>query len=172
MAETKRRGRSRAGVYQRRAKWFYTLDVKDPATGRWKKKWSKAYATQAEAYQARVEALGRVQKGQWADPGKKTVGEYLETWERGRPVGFGLRATTANTYRYQLQWAIPRIGHIKLRDLEPDHVRALYRQLISGGGRGGKPLSVSSVQGVHRCLHKAFEDAVQDGLLARNPSTG
>ena len=169
MAQSKRRGRSRPGVYQRRGKWFYTLDVKDPATGTWRKKWSRAQATQTEAYEARVEALGRIQKGQWADPGRKTVGEYLEAWQAGRPVGFGLRATTANTYRYQLQWAMPRIGHIKLRDLEPSHLRSLYRELLAGGGKGGKALSVASVQGVHRCLHKAMQDAVEDGLLVRNP---
>ena len=59
MAEEKRPGRRRAGVYQRRGKWFYVLDVKDPATGAWRKTWSRAYLTQKEAYEARVEALGR-----------------------------------------------------------------------------------------------------------------
>jgi hypothetical protein len=47
-----------------------------------------------------VDALGRVRRGEWADPGKVTVAEYLERWERGRPVGFGVRATTANTNRF------------------------------------------------------------------------
>jgi integrase len=56
-----------------------------------------------------------------------------------------------------------------LRELEPDHVRVLYRELLDGGAKGGKPLSIASVQGVHRVLHKAFGDAVADGLLYRNP---
>jgi integrase len=80
-----------------------------------------------------------------------------------------MRATTANTYGYQLKWAIPRIGELLLRELEPEHVRILYRELLERGAKGGKPLSVASVQGVHRVLHKAFEDAVEDGLLYRNP---
>ncbi len=171
MVEAKRPGRRRVGVYQRRGKWFYTLDLKDPATGRWRKKWSKAFLTQKEAYEARVEALGRVQKGQWADPGRTTVGEYLEQWGQNRPAGLGIRATTANVYRYQLKWAIPGIGHVMLRDLEPAHLRSLYRTLLEGGGKNGKPLAVSTVQGVHRCLHKALEDAVEDGLLVRNPAS-
>jgi integrase len=99
-----------------------------------------------------------------------TMREYLEAWERARPVGFGIRATTANTYRYQVRWALSGIDRIRLRDLEPNHLRSLYRVLLVGGGRGGRPLSVSSVQGVHRCLHKALEDAVEDGLLFRNPA--
>jgi hypothetical protein len=165
-----RRGRSRPGVYQRRDKWFFTLDVKDAATGKWRKKWSKAYLSQAEAFTARIEALGRIQQGRWADPGEMTMREYLEAWERARPVGFGIRATTANTYRYQVRWALSGIDRIRLRDLEPNHLRSLYRVLLVGGGRGGRPLSVSSVQGVHRCLHKALEDAVEDGLLFRNPA--
>ena len=54
-----RRARSRPGVYQRRDKWFFTLDVKDTTTGKWRKSWSKAYRSQAEAFAARIEALGR-----------------------------------------------------------------------------------------------------------------
>jgi hypothetical protein len=53
-----------------------------------------------EAYAARIEALGRIQQGRWADPGKVSVGE---------------------------------------RDLEPNHLRSLYRQLLADGGRGGRP---------------------------------
>jgi hypothetical protein len=36
MATAKRvgRGKSRPGVYQRRDRWYYTLDLKDPATGK------------------------------------------------------------------------------------------------------------------------------------------
>ena len=163
------RGKSRPGVYQRRGRWYWTLNVKDPATGQWRKKWSRAFDSQAEAWQERVEMQGRLERGQWADPGRMTVREYLERWERGRPVGFGMRATTANTYGYQLRWALPWIGALPIREVSADHIRALYRDLLAKGAKGGKPLSVSSVQGVHRVLHKAFSDAVEDGLLFKNP---
>jgi hypothetical protein len=159
-------------VYQRRGRWYYTLDLKDPATGKWHKKWSHAFDSQAEAWDARVETQARIERGQWSDPGRLTVGEYLGRWEKALPVGFGLRATTANTYGHQLQWAVPRIGQVLLRELSAEHVRLLYRDLLDHGARRDKPLSVASVQGVHRVLHKAFDDAVKDGLCSRTPWHG
>src|ERR1035437_1490153 len=147
MPERRGRGRNRPGVYQRRGKWFYTLDLKDATTGKWHKKWSHAFLTQSEAWQARLEAQGRLERGQWSDPGRMTVGEYLGRWERSRPVGFGMRATTANTYGYQLKWVVPRIGSLLLRDLEPDHVRVLYRELLQSGAKSGKTLSLATGPG-------------------------
>src|SRR5579862_2301331 len=92
MVETKtRRGRSRPGVYQRRGRWYYTVDIKDPASGKWRKVWSHAFDRQADAYEARIEALDRVRRHELVDPGRLTVGEYLERWVRSRPVGFGVR---------------------------------------------------------------------------------
>ena len=169
MAKRSGRGKSRPGVYQRRGRWYWTINVKDPASGRWRKKWSHAFDTQQAAWNDRVEVQRRVDRGEWADPGRLTVGEYLERWEASRPVGFGMRATTANTYGHQLAWARPTIGHLLLRELSPEHLRLMYRHLLERGAKGGKPLSVASVQGVHRVLHKAFDDAVEDGLLFRNP---
>ncbi len=55
MVETKtRRGRSRPGVYQRRGRWYYTVDIKDPASGKWRKVWSHAFDRQGDAYEART----------------------------------------------------------------------------------------------------------------------
>ena len=163
------RGKSRPGVYQRRGRWYWTINVKDPVSGQWRKKWSHAFDSQEAAWNDRVEVQRRQERGEWTDPGRLTVGEYLDRWEASRPVGFGMRATTANTYGHQLDWARPRIGHVLLRELTPEHLRVLYRDLLEGGAKRGKPLSVASVQGVHRVLHKAFDDAVEDGLLFRNP---
>jgi len=156
-------------VYERRGRWYYTVDIKDPATGKWRKVWSHAFDRQADAWTARVEALDRVHHGRFADPGRITVGEYLERWQKSRPVGFGVRVTTANTYGYQVAWMLPHIGQVLLRDLAPDQIRAMYRTLLESGGRGGRPLAVATVRGVHTALHKAMEDAVADDLIWRNP---
>lgn len=51
--------------------------------------------------------------------------------------------------------------------MEPDHLRALYREVMASGGNGARWVSVSPVQAVHCWLPKAFEDSVQDGLFVR-----
>ena len=52
------------------------------------------------------------------------------------------------------------------------HVSALYRTLLDGGGRAGRPLSATTVRLVHRVLHKALADAVAAAQLPANPLAG
>jgi integrase len=67
--------------------------------------------------------------------------------------------------------AVPRMTLTRpMVKMEPDHVGVLYRELLESAAKGGKPLSIASVQGcVYRVLHKGFEGAVADGPLYRNP---
>jgi integrase len=47
----------------------------------------------------------------------------------------------------------------------------LYRELATGGGKDGRPLSASTVAHVHRTLRKALTDAVRvEQVLATNPA--
>lgn len=50
------------------------------------------------------------------------------------------------------------------------HPTKLYRDLLTSGGRDGKPLAVPTVTHLHAVLRKAFRDAViVDELIASNP---
>jgi integrase len=51
-------------------------------------------------------------------------------------------------------------------------VSSFYAWLLVEGGRGGKPLSPTSVQYVHAIMGRVFEDARLDGLLVINPVRG
>ena len=52
---------------------------------------------------------------------------------------------------------VPALGHVKLKNLSPAHVRGLYREKLDSG------LSPTSVQRVHALLHKALKQAVNEG---------
>jgi integrase len=56
----------------------------------------------------------------------------------------------------------PSIGRVKLKTLNPAHVRALYRDKLDSG------LSPRTVNYVHVTLHKALSQAMSDGLVPRN----
>jgi integrase len=106
----------------------------------------------------------------WADPGRHTVGEYLDGWLTAvRP---SLRDSTATSYDHTLRkWVIPRIGGLRLGTLTPARLSTLYGELLKSGrlkGSGG--LSPRSVAYTHRVLTHALKDAVSWGLLARNPA--
>src|SRR5829696_5195006 len=59
-------------------------------------------------------------------------------------------------------YIIPALGRIKLRDLNPVHIRSFYREKLDSG------LSPATVRKIHSILRKALKQAVLDRLIPRN----
>ncbi|HSS11130.1 MAG TPA: Arm DNA-binding domain-containing protein [Acidimicrobiales bacterium] len=138
-------------------------------SGKKRQKWVGGFRTKREVESALAEALGRVQAGQFSDPGRLTVREFLEQWLDA--VGSGLRASTAASYRMVLvKRVLSRIGHLRLAALTPAHLTKLYSVLLAEGGKAGRPLSPRSVRYTHTVVGKALSDVVEWGLLPRNPA--
>ena len=106
-----------------------------------------------------------------------TFGEWIDFWYRtySKP---GLRATTAAGYENSIyKHIIPAIGHLLLNNITADDLQKFYADLKSGGRliRGEiywKGLSDRSVRACGICCKSALEQAVEDGLLRRNPADG
>jgi hypothetical protein len=100
--------------------------------GKKQQKWVGGFATRREAETALTEALERVRTGMWADPGRQTVGEYLDGWLTAvRP---SLRPSTVTSYDHTLRkWVIPRIGGLRLSALTPARLSTLYGELLKSG---------------------------------------
>jgi len=98
-----------------------------------------------------------------------TVAAYLREWLAGHAVA--VKAKTLSGYRDDVEgYVIPRIGGMRLQNVRPATIGKLYRDLLDGGGRNGRPLSPRTVEHVHRTLRKAFGDAVEiEGVLPTNP---
>ena len=95
-----------------------------------------------------------------------TLGEYLERWLHDS-VRDTVRQRTWERYEQIVRLHLkPSLGHVRLKDLSPAHVRGLYREKLDAS------LSPRTVQYVHVTLHKALKDAVSDGLIARNVTEG
>ena len=159
----------RGHVQKRGATWSYVIYLGHDADGKKKYKWLGGHRTKREAEEALVSALERLRTGMWTDPGKMTVGDFLEQWLAA--VLPTVRDNTKRSYGEMIRlWVIPRIGSIKLAHLTAAHLRALQGELLESGrvdGKGG--LAASSVLKCHRVLKHAFNDSVRWGLLARNP---
>lgn len=108
-----------------------------------------------------------------------TVAEYLERWLASRspfrPDGtlidrHQIRPTTwyhdCNAVRGQL---IPALGHHRIDELTRGTIREWRRRILETGGRTSRGLSVKTVHNLLGLLRKAFNDAVEDGLLETNP---
>ena len=109
-----------------------------------------------------TKALGQRADGLVFDAGGLTVGEYLERWLKDSVKGT-VRHSTYEVHRYMIEpHLIPALGRLKLKDLNPVHVRGLYREKLDSG------LSAATVRKIHSVLRKALKQAVMDGLIPRN----
>ncbi|MCC6192820.1 MAG: site-specific integrase [Anaerolineales bacterium] len=93
-----------------------------------------------------------------------TVGEFLKRWfdEVARHT---LRPTTLNSHASIMRRHIyPALTDIKLSQLSPAHLQALYSKKIDDG------LSRKTVKYIHWIIHQALAQALKWGLVARNVS--
>ena len=86
------------------------ISIKDPGTGKWKRKWLSGHKTKREAEKARAEAVTQANKGWLTLPSRETVAELFRTYfnttgaNRVRPV-------TLQSYRSMIEnHLLPRLG--------------------------------------------------------------
>lgn len=95
--------------------------------------------------------------------------KYMETWltdvhwRRAKPSTYPGDERTVRNY------IIPFIGKIRLDRLTPQHIRDMIKALQETSSDTRKA-STRSAQKAYRILHGALEQAVKDGLIARNPA--
>jgi integrase len=109
-----------------------------------------------------IVALGGRAQGLVFDAGTLTVGVYLERWLKDS-VKDTVSPSTYEVHRHMIEPHInPALGRLKLKDLNPVHVRSFYREKLDSG------LSAATVRKMHSVLRKALKQAVLDGLIPRN----
>jgi integrase len=123
--------------------------------------WRTVRGTRKDAERELARLLREAETGLGLDPGRATVGEWLQAWlDQKRPQ---LASKTFERYEQVVRLhLLPALGRVPLRKLHPQHVRALHAQLLEAG------LHPRTVLHVHRVLHTAFQDAVRQELVGRN----
>ncbi|MDP8929228.1 MAG: Arm DNA-binding domain-containing protein [Actinomycetota bacterium] len=144
---------------------------KDPS-GKRRRVQRAGFHTKKDAEQARRDVLSDATRNRYVDRSKRTVADYLQQWlvaVKGRVKESSWEAMELHIRLY----ISPRIGHIDLQQLSRQHVKGLYASLAEGGReRGAGGLAAKTVWNVHLTLHLALADAVEDRILATNPSDG
>jgi integrase len=97
-----------------------------------------------------------------------TFGELVERWIATAVPGWSPanEVTVRNTAAYYLGPLLP----LKLSRLRTADLDAFYAALRTRGGRGGRPLAVSTVRRVHSVVRAALEQGVRWGWLRENPA--
>jgi integrase len=152
--------------------WAFTIDVGKNGSGRRTQQKRSGFPTKADAERALNELQSSLHGGTFVERSTMTLAEYLrEEW---------LTATAPPRVKYETwddrrrnleTYVIPRIGGVRLQELNAAHINRLYSDLLKSGrvnGEGG--LSPTSVRRIHAMLRKAFRDAVRWGRLTRLPT--
>jgi integrase len=93
--------------------------------------------TRDEVHDKIIEALGNRAQGLVFDAGSLTVEKYLTRWLKDSVRGT-VRPSTYEVNRHMVEpHIVPALGRLKLKDLNPAHVRGLYREKLDSGFRCG-----------------------------------
>ena len=95
---------------------------------------------------------------------KRPLSEFLDDYLNSREKEGDLSPTTIEGYRCDVKNRLkPYIGGIRVPDLSPRHIRQWFGQMQEDG------LSAKSIQNVYRLLHCAYEYAIENDIIDKNP---
>jgi len=156
MMASKRRGHGEGSIYQRKdGRWVASLSLENR-----QRKYFYG-ETRREVQEKLKVALREQQQGTLVTASQQTVKQFLERWVESYKPTVRLR-TYVQARSVVYRHLIPALGHVSLQKLTPEMIRGMYRQKLD---EGKKP---ATVRAIHSMLHRALEEAVKDGLVARN----
>ena len=134
---------------------------RDPIKKTWKQKWITFQGTKKQAEAELRKHVTAIDKNQFVEPSKRTVGEWLVEW-LAKVVKPSKRTATHKTYEIIITGRlIPALGAIPLQALRRVDLRAYYAE-------ASKTLSPATVRMHHAILSSALQAAVDDDLVERN----
>jgi integrase len=139
--------------------WDIILALGRGADGKHKQKWVRFHGTKKQAEQKLNDLVGEVQHGEFVEPSRLTVGQWLDEWLK---VAIRPPLCAQNTYRTYCgiveKHIKPGLGHVLLQQLTPLHVERYYAECRT-------KLAERSVVMHHAILTTALKAAVNASVL-------
>jgi len=109
-------------------------------------------------------------KGICLEPNEQTVGQWLDYWYINY-VAINVKTSTRVSDESIIEKHLkPRFGKIKLNELKGSQIQVEYNKMLINGRVDGKgALSPKTIRNIHLVLHRAFEQALKDDLILKNP---
>jgi integrase len=143
--------------------WAIVIDVRDPQTGKRKRKWHSFAGTKREAQVKKAELIAAMSQGSYVERSKVTVAEFVRSRIEQWGAANNISARTAQRYRQLAENQIaPHLGAKPLQKLTRLDVEAWHTVLRNGG------LAARTIGHAHRVLGKALRDAEKDNLVVKN----
>lgn len=125
---------------------------------------SRTFDRKADAEHWLTDQLSRANRGQWIDPtaGQISFDDYSSAWLGAKTR---IKDKTRDGYRSLLESRIlPIFGGTRLSSIDRTMVGSWVRSMVEDG------LSASRIRQAHQCMAAIMEQALDDGLIGRNPS--
>ncbi len=150
--------------------WAIIIEMRDPETGRRKRKWHSFSGTKRQAQDECARLVSELKAGKYVEPSKTTVMQFLERWLDD--VRTRVAPKTHERYTQICQKNIgPLLGAVVLAKLRPEEIAGAYAKALTiGRRRGGGGLSPRTVRQMHAILKSALTQAVTWDILIRNPA--
>ncbi|MFC1958497.1 tyrosine-type recombinase/integrase [Chloroflexota bacterium] len=152
----------RGHIAIKNGRYYPVISIKDPATGKWKRKWLSGHKTKRDAEKATTEAVAQTNNGWLNLPSRETVGELCHDYLTNT-APLRIRPITLQSYRQILEThLISKIGAKPVAAFTPDDLNRVMASMIKNGR------SVTTARYLHRVVHRVLDDAVKKGKLTRN----
>jgi integrase len=158
------------GHIQRRGRSSWRLKFDVAENGSRQTRYITVHGTKRDAQIKLAGLISSIGKGQFVEPNKMTVGEFVRTRVAQWEASGNISARTAQRYRQLVEHQImPFIGARVLQQLRPLDVENWHATLrTSGRVRGKGNLAARTVRHAHKVLGKALADAASNELVHRN----
>jgi integrase len=127
------------------------------------------FLTAKAANSSMQEALLNVRNGKAALPSSELLANYAKAWLQGKKVANSTWVGYEKILRVHI---LPRMGHLKLKEIYPSTIAKFYRDLEKSGNQGrltkGQGLSANTVNKIHIVLGSVLQAAVHDGKVSVN----
>lgn len=149
-------------IAKKNGRYYPVISIKDPGTGKWKRKWLPGHKTKREAEKAKAEAINQVNNGWLPTPSKETIAQLFQNYFDNVAPNHN-RMVTLQSYKSIIDThLIPKFGAKPAVALTPDDLEFMMTTM----GKEGK--SATTIRYTLRIIHRVLRDAVRKGKLSRN----
>jgi hypothetical protein len=117
--------------------WAIILDVRDPETGKRKRKWHSFKGTKRGAQMECARLITEMENGGYVEPNKILMSDLLLRW-----IDDAKSQVTPKTHERYTEVVkknlIPALGGVHLTKLRPAQISAAYSKALASGRRDGK----------------------------------
>ena len=117
-------------------RWAIILDVRDPETGKRKRKWHSFEGGKRAADSECARLIADMESGGYVEPAKTTVAAFLERWivHMASQVAPRSHERYAEIARNNI---VPLLGNALLTKLRPEQISMAYAKALASGRRDG-----------------------------------